>query len=459
MSKIFLIFVILLLTACQQPKIDNQKIDAKVVLQQKVSKAFERSEELREIHSRWYDREEKLPLTIIATAYINPNAKNTKEYKAYKRLIQRIEKDPSILGEEISSKYSSIKFIDYNKDPKAQQKFNVANRLRYDDKTILTDALRPNKEEPSQELLIRLNYKELEKGNLTIEGYKTVKQKNKERNSYYYTLRKTDYKNLTKQEKIEAIINSIKTTLQLSIPEYVSIDRSKLIKDGEVLRFITPQADGTYKGEVWKYEIEDEAKGIDEKIDNIYSSTIKVLKVLQGHTNRITSVAISSDGKYALSGSDDDTLIYWNLETKEVIYRLEGHIVDVTSVAISPDGKYALSGSDFYRLKYWDLETGKLLKTLKGHTKSITSVTFSPDGKYALSGSDDDTLKYWDLKTGKIIRTLEGHIVDVTSVAISPDGKYALSGSDDKTLKYWDLNTGKLSKTLRGRINFIYMSS
>jgi WD40 repeat protein len=162
-----------------------------------------------------------------------------------------------------------------------------------------------------------------------------------------------------------------------------------------------------------------------------------------GHTMSVASVAFSPDGKYVLSGSWDDTLKLWNVETGREIRTFTGHRDNIKSVAFSPDGKYALSGSEDRTLKLWDVATGKELRTFARHLESVKSVAFSPDGKYALSGSEDNTLKLWDVSTGKEIRAFIGHRGDVKSVAFSPDGKYALSGSEDNTLKLWDVSTGK----------------
>ena len=81
----------------------------------------------------------------------------------------------------------------------------------------------------------------------------------------------------------------------------------------------------------------------------------------------------------------------------------------VTSVSFSPDGKFALSGSWDETLKLWDVATGREIRTFSGHGDGVTSVSFSPDGKFALSGSWDKTLKLWEVATGKEIRTFSGH--------------------------------------------------
>jgi WD40 repeat protein len=184
-------------------------------------------------------------------------------------------------------------------------------------------------------------------------------------------------------------------------------------------------------------------------IQNISPRVKPKLTVQMGHTSSISSVSYSPDGKYALSGSRDETLKLWDINTGKEIRTFSGHSWMVTSVSFSPDGKYALSGSGDKTLKLWDINTGKEIRTFSGHSW-VNSVCFSPDGKYALSGSDDKTLKLWDINTGKEIRTFSGHSSRVYSVSFSPDGKYALSGSSDRTIKLWDINTGKEIRTFSG---------
>jgi WD40 repeat protein len=167
-----------------------------------------------------------------------------------------------------------------------------------------------------------------------------------------------------------------------------------------------------------------------------------MLRVFEGHTEWVASVAFSPAGRQALSGSDDNTLRLWDVATGQELRRCEGHTNGVTSVAFSPDGRQALSGSGDRTLRLWDVATGQELRRCEGHTNTVTSVAFSPDGRQALSGSSDDTLRLWDVATGQELRRFEGHTNKVTSVAFSPDGRQALSGSWDKTLRLWDVDRG-----------------
>ena len=78
-------------------------------------------------------------------------------------------------------------------------------------------------------------------------------------------------------------------------------------------------------------------------------------------------------------------------------------------MAVTPDGRRAVSGSADRTLKVWDLEQGALLATLEGHGAGVRAVAVTPDGRRAVSGSYDRTLKVWDLEQGALLATLEGH--------------------------------------------------
>jgi hypothetical protein len=75
------------------------------------------------------------------------------------------------------------------------------------------------------------------------------------------------------------------------------------------------------------------------------------------------------------------------------------------------DGRRALSGSMDNTLRLWDLESGDS-RMLEGHTKGVTTVALLPDGRRALSGSYDCTLRLWDLES-RDSRAREGHTNEV----------------------------------------------
>jgi WD40 repeat protein len=178
--------------------------------------------------------------------------------------------------------------------------------------------------------------------------------------------------------------------------------------------------------------------------------TGRLLRSFVGHEGEVSEVLVSSDGRGALSASHDGTIRLWDLQTGQHRLILAGRGAPLHSLAVVPDGRFALSCSLSRTVMLWDLATGQRRFALRGHTDTVRTVVVIPGGRHALSGSQDRTLKLWDLASGQLIFTLSGHEAPVTAVAVTPDGCRALSASDDRTLKLWDLERGQLRLTLAG---------
>ena len=60
------------------------------------------------------------------------------------------------------------------------------------------------------------------------------------------------------------------------------------------------------------------------------------------------------------------------------------HTIDaqdrILSVALSSDGKYIISGGSDKIVRLWKSQDGKLIRTFTGHSQYIKSVAISKDG-------------------------------------------------------------------------------
>ncbi len=190
-------------------------------------------------------------------------------------------------------------------------------------------------------------------------------------------------------------------------------------------------------------------------------ATGRCLRVFEGHTSYVSSVCLSPDGRWALSGSGDNTLRLWEVTTGRCLRIFEGHTKGISSVCLSAEtdntgiARWALSGSWDKTLRLWEVATGRCLKVFEGHTKEVLSVYLSNDGKWALSGGGDNTLRLWEVDTGRCLRIFEGHIKGVMSVCLSANQRWALSGSLDKTLALWEVDTGRCLRVFEGHTNYV----
>ncbi|HSK72972.1 MAG TPA: DUF4365 domain-containing protein, partial [Pyrinomonadaceae bacterium] len=161
-------------------------------------------------------------------------------------------------------------------------------------------------------------------------------------------------------------------------------------------------------------------------------------KTLKGHFGRVFTVTITPDGKQIISGSFDETIRIWDLDSGRCLKTLKGHTSAIWVATITPDGKQIISGSFDDTIRIWDLHSGRCIKTLEGHTAAVLAVTITPDGRQIISGSNDGTIRIWDLDSGHCLKTLEGHHGAVLTVTITPESKQIISGSTDRTISIWD---------------------
>ncbi|NEO26726.1 MAG: DnaJ domain-containing protein [Kamptonema sp. SIO4C4] len=180
---------------------------------------------------------------------------------------------------------------------------------------------------------------------------------------------------------------------------------------------------------------------------------------LRGHSDIVTAIAISPDGRTFATSSYDETVRLWQLSTGQQLRVFNGHGDQVYCVAISPDNRMIASGGADRNIKLWNLQTGQHIRTLGGwfvgHTDSVLSVAFHPDSKRLASGSADQTVRLWKLTTGKEIKTITGYSSAVTSVAISPNGRTLVTAGLEKAIKLRYMGSGRLIRSLRDRYKIL----
>jgi WD40 repeat protein len=173
------------------------------------------------------------------------------------------------------------------------------------------------------------------------------------------------------------------------------------------------------------------AVGRQEKTLHVWDLATGGCRVFEGHPSNITAVAMTPDGRGVVSGSGWRSSVDRNSPLRTVLKHADlrvwdlatGHSRvlqdfrdDITAVAVTPDGRRAVSGGHDKTLRVWHLETGHS-RILEGHTDSVWTVAVTPDGRHAVSGSYDDTLRVWDIETGEVVAIYTSAAGSVDSVA------------------------------------------
>jgi cytochrome c len=172
---------------------------------------------------------------------------------------------------------------------------------------------------------------------------------------------------------------------------------------------------------------------------------------LRGHGGPVRALAISPDGKLAISGSFDTSVIRWSLERNAAVEVLRFHEGAVNAVAYLPDGRVATAGEDA-RIALWRPGEPQPLAVLTGHTAPVVALAVSPDGKTLASASWDHTARLWPL-AGGAPRVLEGHAQNVNGVAFARDG--IVTVGYDATLRIWPRDGAPSVITLPAPLNAV----
>ncbi len=172
----------------------------------------------------------------------------------------------------------------------------------------------------------------------------------------------------------------------------------------------------------------------------------------------VNVVAFSADGQWILSSARDAARV-WNAATGEEVVSVT-HDLWVETAALSPDGLRLVSaGCDTVAwdtcgsrsARVWDisaaLNTGLATKheiASIPHFTEVSTIVFSPDGQWVASAEDLGyyIIKVWEATTGRDVAQMI-HEDGVTALAFSPDGRWLLSSSKDGTARIWEAETGR----------------
>ena len=192
-------------------------------------------------------------------------------------------------------------------------------------------------------------------------------------------------------------------------------------------------------------------------------STGKEVTVLQGHTNRVTAVAVSPDqGCHVASCSGDCTVRVWNITTGKETPGFEG--VSGT-VAVAPDGSIISYGGK--RSSIWNASTGRQTQVVE--TGICKHGAVSPDGSHVVYCSCDDAGErracVWDVATKKVqplctdsseFAVFLKQCGTLRCLGVSPDASHVVSWSessqeeDTGCASVWSMPTGKKVSVFAG---------
>ena len=276
--------------------------------------------------------------------------------------------------------------------------------------------------------------------------------------------------------------DAVKSTSNLlhSIDNYSYISSVKWLNEGTSLLI------GTSTGKIILWDI------VEKKVIHEYFF----------HTKRVGVLTIKDENFFS-SGSQDNTIINYDVRLKENVNLFEGHNQEVCGLKWSYDGNYLASGGNDNKVFIWSQQKSYYLKKFSQHKSAVKAIDWSPHKLGLLAtggGTQDRSIKFWNISnfslldsidtnsqvcnikfdqfSDKIITThgfsdnltviwkypgleiseiLKGHRERVIYFAYCPKGTSIATGAGDETIRLWNINnqTKNIKKDIDENLQFL----
>lgn len=167
---------------------------------------------------------------------------------------------------------------------------------------------------------------------------------------------------------------------------------------------------------------------------------------------QLYGVAASADGSQIVGASVGNGLVLWSGSEGASPLVLNENVAYSAPLSLSTEGRFAFTGTHDGKVAKWDLTEGRRIAAFEGHKGDVYAVAVTPDGRFCVSGADDRTVRLWAAQTGECLAVLRGHTDAVRGIAITPDARRIASvGGNDMALRVWDIPDTILARVVTSR--------
>ena len=172
----------------------------------------------------------------------------------------------------------------------------------------------------------------------------------------------------------------------------------------------------------------------------------------KAHNGDIKALAISPDGALVASGSVDDNLKVWRINTLELLHQFEGHTMSIYAAAFAPNGRFVYSGARDAEIRKWSLETGRQVAEPLRFRNAVVGLHFAPDHKTLIAGSLSGELVHINADEFHVTSRLRLESrARLTDLDVSSQGQVVVIQRDG-TISLWSKVSQPPSKVVSSRL-------
>ncbi|KAG9284202.1 hypothetical protein G9A89_002863 [Geosiphon pyriformis] len=230
--------------------------------------------------------------------------------------------------------------------------------------------------------------------------------------------------------------------------QYIESVREGLDKEG----FDAAEIDRDLIGERLRQDVLENSGRLRRNIAEKVKIPINPETIKSGrHDLSVTCIATSDACEFFFTGSKDGSINKWDLNTgrklnvlpggRKELKDYDGHTQAVLSLALSSDGRYLVSGGKDKKINSWVEKDNKLtlMHCFKQHKDDVTGLVFQKGTYQLYSASNDRTIKLWNVEQKSYIETLFGHQDHVTAIDALARERCVTVGGRDRTCRLWKI--------------------
>ncbi|XP_026685419.1 uncharacterized protein LOC103517582, partial [Diaphorina citri] len=176
-------------------------------------------------------------------------------------------------------------------------------------------------------------------------------------------------------------------------------------------------------------------------------NTYEIKLRIKEHIAPVSCIVPALNNTLLISGGEDSRIIITSMQTKEVLVKIDHHRGPVTSIRITFPGDVLVSGSTDGSVCLWSLDDYTLLNTVS-LPSPISMLSVSSDSVFLLIACENNQMYLYTLATGTEIHCLKGHKSKVKSICLANDNQRAVAVGLDGRIYVYDLHSGHLCRII-----------